>query len=131
MKCWICGAIIEEQENKRDYLVRAIPDQKITDDAVVCWSCCEKEILRRKTEDYSKKLEPIFTALNRMGTLTKYDSQAIAAAFHSKHRYLQNEALCTLRAILAEIGKVSGDSCYEDPRNQWGLSWAKKAGDLI
>jgi hypothetical protein len=91
-------------------------------------ACAEAVIKSEKLEQYEKILGPIFDKLNR-SQIKGYDTEAIVTAFFSQHRFLQNEAIIVLKAIIDRIGAKAGDPGYTDPRNQWALDWCKKASN--
>ena len=92
-------------------------------------ACAEAVIKSEKLEQYEKILGPIFDKLNR-SQIKGYDTEAIVTAFFSQHRFLQNEAIIVLKAIIDRIGAKAGDPGYTDPRNQWAIDWCKKASNV-
>lgn len=130
MKCEMCDVEIDGVEVKEDYNIYQDLYPKLNvEDKHVCKKCGYKVRLDKKIEEYKPAIEQIFDRLNK-SSFSSIDKEAIVSCMQNQHRYLQNEAMLMIYDILFRYGKNSGDVCWEDARNAWGLAWAKAASSI-
>jgi hypothetical protein len=97
----------------------------------LCKSCAKERYTKERIKEYTKVIEQFSKLVNNCAYDSDgVESDAIVAAFFHEHRQLQNDMISSLHRIFEKIGKHAGDSCYEDQRNQWALSWCKQASKL-
>lgn len=98
----------------------------------VCKTCAEKQVIEEFEKEFKPALEKIYKLVNNMNfDHNGYASDAIVNLFFNEHRQLQGDLLNFMAKILKKIGSRSGDSRWEDPRNQWALAYAKRAAATI
>jgi hypothetical protein len=101
-------------------------------DTIVCPACARKYIVDKRKERYTGAMKEMFRLINNISfDHADYDSEAIVSLFFGDHRQLQADFLYFIMKILRKIGEKAGDPCWTDPRNEWAIEWAKKAGGLM
>jgi len=136
MKCAKCFKELTEDQDRSNLLMDLENDnvesykKLFQDENLGLHENCAKEVIKEeKFHQYLKTMAPFFKKLNR-SQIRDCDTEAIVSAFFNQHRYLQNEAIIVLKAIIDRIGAKAGDPGYTDPRNQWALDWCKKASNV-
>ena len=100
-------------------------------DGHLCKECATKRYTEERIKVYTEVIKEFAHLVNNCAyDYDGIESDAIVAAFFHEHRQLQNDMISSLHRIFEKIGKGSGDIMYEDPRNQWALSWCKKASKI-
>lgn len=135
MKCLACNKPVEK--SGKDWLIRVLKEDGEglylgDEDMDICMDCAEEQAIQIRVGKY----EAFFEAFSKMAnsSIFNYDgteAKAVVKLFHKEHRYLQGQMIEFLIKVLGLIGSHSGDSVWEDARNQWALAWAKKASQLI
>ena len=126
--CVVCRNILcEELPEDTQYK----EEEELPDDVHICVKCARKENVQKNIREFTPFMEEFSSLVNN----TVYDhdgviSDALVTCFFSQHRYLQNEMILGLKNIFAKIGEQSGNSMYEDPRNQWALKWCKAVSKI-
>ena len=121
--CVVCRNILgEDLKEDTEYKEQ----EEFLEDVHICVNCSRKEKVQKKIREFT----PFMGAFSSLVNNTVYDhdgviSDALVTCFFSQHRYLQNEMILGLMKILSKIGEQSGNTMYEDPRNQWALKWCK------
>ena len=97
----------------------------------LCTACAKNRYITERIEYYKNMISTFSKLVNNCAfDYDGIESDAIVIAFFKEHRQLQNDMIASLHRILGNIGKGSGDINYEDPRNQWALSWCKKVSEI-
>jgi len=97
----------------------------------ICVNCGRKERISKLVKEFT----PFMEKFSKMVNSCSFDhsglvTEAIVHLFFREHRYLQNEMVKGLLKIMTKIGEQSGNSMYEDGRNQWGLKFCKEVSKL-
>lgn len=133
--CIMCHNEIPGDDSRRDgtdLLKRNRPELRhVLEEDHVCYPCARKEMIRRTMDELEPVCKKIHDFINKMGHDDEgIVSEAVISRFLKEHRYLQQELILFLIKILRGIGEKSGDVVWEDARNEFALSWCKKAGAL-
>ena len=97
----------------------------------LCEPCAKKRYLEERVEYYNKVIKEFAHLVNNCAfDHDGIETDAVVAAFFKEHRQLQNDMIAALHKIFGKIGEGSGNLMFEDPRNQWALSWCKQVSKL-
>jgi hypothetical protein len=128
LMCVVCRRILgSEVQEDTEYPKR----EEFMEGIHICVDCARKETVNSLVKKYGYLIKDLAdlsnsTTCDHEGTL----SDALVTVFTQQHRYLQNEIIILLLRIIKKIGALSGDSMYEDPRNQWALKWCREVSKL-
>lgn len=101
------------------------------DDWHLCRDCAKKRYTEERISEYTGVIQAFSKLVNNCAfDHDGVESDAIVTAFFKEHRQLQNDMISSLHRIFAKIGSHEGDLSYEDPRNQWALSWCNKVSKI-
>lgn len=99
----------------------------------VCMECEDKYRFLIAVKEIAKPFIDTFAKFCNGGGSIHCDRntliKAIAHEFSHEHRYLQGEMITFVISVLGAIGEKSGDSRYEDARNEFALKAAKKSAE--
>jgi len=132
MKCSLCLLEFDDKVKEDGLIVQELyggQDKEILKDIHICQECAKKERIRVAVEKFTPLFDNIFNAVNR-SEIREEQITAIVFLINRMHRTIQNDFMMVIQRILYEYGKGSGNAMYEDPRNQWALTFAKKAGQV-
>jgi hypothetical protein len=126
--CVVCRGILGDSL-KED--TQYASEEDFLPDVHICVDCSRKDKLHKLVKRYT----PFMREFSKLVNTCVFDNEgiltdALVTLFFSEHRYLQNEMIIGLLKILTKIGKESGNTMYEDPRNQWGLKMCKAISKL-
>jgi hypothetical protein len=106
-------------------------EYSFTPDSHVCVDCAKKERLQSLVREYTPFMEKFSKLVNNYAfDHDGLTSDALAFCFLREHRQLQHDMIMGLREIITKIGKKSGNTTYEDARNEWALRWCKAVSEL-
>ena len=132
--CTICWNEKEDNdlEKGHDFYKRHVSNEDFPPDTYVCYTCATSEALKKRIDHYKPMMQAFSKLVNNCSVDHEgLDSDALVYCFFNEHRYLQNEMIVFLIKLLTKIGKHAGDRAWEDPRNQWGLAWARKDSQIL
>jgi hypothetical protein len=126
--CVVCRNILgTEHPEDTDYALQ----EDFMESVHICTSCARKDKVAKLIKKYTPLMQEFSSLVNN--TLYDHDgtvSDALVTCFFQQHRYLQNEMIVALRNLFVKIGQQSGNSMYEDPRNQWALKWCREISKM-
>lgn len=137
MNCLACNKPVEK--SGKDWFIRVLREDGEglylgdgDEDMDICMDCAEEQAIQIRVGKY----EAFFEAFSKMANSSVFncdgtEAKAIFKLFNKEHRYIQSQMIEFLIKVLGLIGSKSGDSAWEDARNQCALAWAKKASQLI